>query len=189
MFIFVANYYTFRLGFSVQLNSLIGRAEFADSFDALQMHAFNMFFIPFIDTFETIKHYTHYWCKQKSIRQHVDVINTFAYGIIQERRKKELIADHNDSQSDILHRFMTCKNEKGQPLTDTDLRDVVLNFLLAGRDTTAAALSWTFYNLLLYPEIETKVLQEVNQFISDTVESDSVQLYEVVQKMNYTHAV
>ncbi len=34
-------------------------------------------------------------------------------------------------------------------LTDQDLRDIIMNFLLAGRDTTAQALSWMFYRLSL----------------------------------------
>lgn len=178
-----------RLGFSVQLNSLISRADFADSFDALQMHAFKRFMIPFIDTIERIKHYTHYWTERKSIQQHVSTVNSFAYGIIQERRKKDLLHHDEDSDSDLLHRFMTCKNVDGNLLSDTDLRDTILNFIIAGRDTTALALSWTFYNLLMYPEIEERVLQEVQQYVTDDVESDPVRLYEVVQKMTYTHAV
>ncbi|KAG2233379.1 cytochrome P450 [Thamnidium elegans] len=178
-----------QIGFSVQLNSLISRAEFADSFDALQMHAFRRFLIPFTDTIERIKHYTHYWAERKSIQQHVSTVNSFAYGIIQERRKKDLLHHDEDSDSDLLHRFMTCKNVDGNYLSDTDLRDTVLNFIIAGRDTTALALSWTFYNLLMHPEIEEKVLQEVQHYITDDIESDPVRLYETVQKMTYTHAV
>lgn len=38
-----------------------------------------------------------------------------------------------------------------QTLTDKYLRDVVLNFILAGRDTTACLLSWLCYELTLHP--------------------------------------
>ncbi len=42
-------------------------------------------------------------------------------------------------------------------LTDAFLRDVVINFLLAGRDTTASTLTWLFYNLARTPHAEQKV--------------------------------
>ncbi len=42
-------------------------------------------------------------------------------------------------------------------LTDKFLRDVVINFVLAGRDTTASTLSWLFYNLARTPHAEQKV--------------------------------
>lgn len=177
----------FRLGFSVQLNSLLGRAEFADSFDAVQMHSFRRFIVPFVDTIEGIKHYTNYWGKKKSIKQHLVTMNKFAYDIIQERRKKDLL--HDDANADLLDRFLNSKNVDGQSFSDQDLRDAILNFIIAGRDTTAVGLSWTFYNVLLHPEVEEKILQEVRQYITDDIESDPVGLYEVVQKMTYTHAV
>ncbi len=42
-------------------------------------------------------------------------------------------------------------------LTDAFLRDVVINFVLAGRDTTASTLTWLFYNLARTPHSEQKV--------------------------------
>ncbi|KAF1775642.1 Histone deacetylase domain [Phytophthora cactorum] len=41
------------------------------------------------------------------------------------------------------------------------LRDVVVNFLVAGRDTTAQALSWFFYNASQNPRVETKLRREI----------------------------
>jgi len=42
------------------------------------------------------------------------------------------------------------------------LRDVVLNFIIAGRDTTACTLSWMFYILSTHPEIQTKLQAEID---------------------------
>ncbi len=44
---------------------------------------------------------------------------------------------------------------------DTDLRDIIMNFIIAGRDTTAQSLSWTFYRLSIHPEIQAKARKEV----------------------------
>lgn len=41
------------------------------------------------------------------------------------------------------------------------LRDVVLNFVIAGRDTTACTLTWMFYILSTHPEIQQKVQKEI----------------------------
>jgi cytochrome P450 len=42
------------------------------------------------------------------------------------------------------------------------LRDVVLNFVIAGRDTTACTLSWMFYILATHPDIQRKVQEEID---------------------------
>merc|ERR1712087_117726 len=41
------------------------------------------------------------------------------------------------------------------------LRDVVLNFVIAGRDTTACTLSWMFYILSTHPESQRRVQDEI----------------------------
>jgi cytochrome P450 len=174
----------------------LDRAEFADSFDALQMQAFQRCVIPFHDSLENIKEYMLFWRKEKTVKQHLDTVNKFAYGVIKERREKDLMLHSNNKEKDednvggdLLHCFMTSKNAYGNLLTDEELRDTILNFIIAGRDTTAQALSWTFYNLMLYPAIQDKVYEEVCQYITNDIELDPPKLYEVVQNMIYSHAV
>ncbi|KAF1789007.1 Cytochrome P450, conserved site [Phytophthora cactorum] len=43
----------------------------------------------------------------------------------------------------------------------TYLRDIVVNFIIAGRDTTVQALSWFFYCLSKNPQVEAKIREEV----------------------------
>ena len=52
---------------------------------------------------------------------------------------------------------MEMRDENGNEFSDKYLRDVVMNFIIAGRDTTAVAMSWSIYNLAKYPEIQEKV--------------------------------
>ena len=54
---------------------------------------------------------------------------------------------------DLLSRFMTLSNEEGVPYSDKQLRDVVINFIIAGRDTTALTLSWLFSMLAKSPHV------------------------------------
>lgn len=124
---------------------------------------------------------------KKSIPQHLETVEDFAHQVIRNRRK-EIEAGETDHR-DLLSRFMKTHNEKGELLDDRELRDVVLNFVIAGRDTTAQALSWTFYMLLLHPRVENKLLEEIKMNIEDELMEEPAALYEAIKNMTYAHAV
>ncbi|CDH56404.1 cytochrome p450 [Lichtheimia corymbifera JMRC:FSU:9682] len=173
------------LGFGKQLDSLSnrGKVPFAESFDICQADCFDRFINPFIPVAEAIRAITP---GKKTIRDHLNIVNEFAYSIITERRQQ---LANGEEFKDLLSRFMSTQNEHGEPLSDSELRDTVLNFIIAGRDTTAQALSWTFYNLTLHPRIEAKLVEEIQACIREEHEQDSPALYEAIKKMTYAHAV
>jgi cytochrome P450 len=115
------------------LNSLLKRTDFADSFDALQLHAFYRALIPCIDTYASIKHYFYFWSSEKSIKQHLDTVNRFAETVIADRRKELESEQAGEERGDLLSRFMKAKNVRGEAPNDVELRDTILNFLIAGR--------------------------------------------------------
>lgn len=121
-----------------------------------------------------------------SIQDHLNVINNFAADVIATRRKQ---LDEGLEFKDLLSRFMNTRDENGDPLSPKALRDIILNFIIAGRDTTAQALSWTFYNLMLHPRVEKKLLEEIEQYVKPEMENDSPALYEAIKEMKYAHAV
>jgi cytochrome P450 len=49
---------------------------------------------------------------------------------------------------------------EGAELTDAEVVDACLNFIIAGRDTTAQAISWAFYELARHPDAEARLLAE-----------------------------
>jgi cytochrome P450 len=53
-------------------------------------------------------------------------------------------------------------NTYAQPQYRSFLRDVLLNFVTAGRDSTACLLTWIFYNLSTNPKIQQKLCEEVD---------------------------
>lgn len=120
------------------------------------------------------------------MKQHLDIVNKFAFGVV-ERRRLELAK--GGEYSDLLSRFMGIKNHKEQPLSDKELRDVVLNFVVAGRDTTAQAICWTLYELFLNPGVKYKLLAEIRETITDEIETNYVEMYEAVKGMKYANAV
>jgi cytochrome P450 len=77
--------------------------------------------------------------------------------------------------------------------TDQNLRDVILNMVIAGRDTTAQALSWTFYRLCIHPEVQNKVREEIRtvqaKLGADATNSSGGYTYAFLQQLRYTEAV
>jgi hypothetical protein len=64
------------------------------------------------------------------------------------------------------------------------LRDQIIAILLAGRDTTAAALSWTFYELARHPKVVEKLRKEIIQVVG----LEEPPTYEDLKSMKYLQA-
>ncbi|GES82515.1 cytochrome P450 [Rhizophagus clarus] len=109
-------------------------------------------------------------------------LTEFSYQIIKDRRNDP---ETTKKPTDILNLFMNAKYDNGEILTDIQLRDVILNFIIAGRDTTAQALSWMMYNLMVNPSIEEKLVKEVNSLLSD---EEQIPNYDTVKQFQYTQA-
>ena len=71
-------------------------------------------------------------------------VDELLYAEIAERRS----AGGLEEREDILSALMLAHFDDGEPITDTELRDQLMTLLLAGHETTATALAWTFDLLL-----------------------------------------
>ncbi|CAI2186767.1 3560_t:CDS:2 [Funneliformis geosporum] len=81
---------------------------------------------------------------------------------------------------------MNAQHDNGEKLTDKELRDVVINFIIAGRDTTAQTLSWMMYNLMVNPSAEEQLIKEVNSLLTS---ENTISNYENIKLFQYTQAV
>lgn len=79
--------------------------------------------------------------------------------MIDERR-----ADPN-ARNDFLSILLQAKGEDGSGMSDEQLQDESLTLFGAGHETTATALSWTWYLLTKHPDIYQKVQQEVDSVL------------------------
>lgn len=95
-----------------------------------------------------------------ALRHAVGQLEQTVYDIIAARR-----ASSTDS-GDLLSMLMNVRDEDGSGMSDKQLRDEVLTFLLAGHETTALALSWTWHLLSQHPEVEEKLHAELRQVLS-----------------------
>jgi cytochrome P450 len=76
----------------------------------------------------------------------IDYVDRHVYRVIGARR-----AAHDASGNDILSILLQAETEDGERLTDKELRDELLTLVLAGHETTANQLAWTFERLLRNP--------------------------------------
>ena len=68
-----------------------------------------------------------------------------------------------ERRDDLLSLMLDAKDpETGEGLSDTDIVDNILTFIGAGHETTALALTWTFFLLSSHPEIEARILAEIS---------------------------
>jgi cytochrome P450 len=68
-----------------------------------------------------------------------------------------------DSRNDLLSLLSNAVDpETGKSMDAIDLRNNLLTFITAGHETTALALTWTFYLLSLHPAVERRVRQEID---------------------------
>ena len=68
---------------------------------------------------------------------------------------------------DLLTLLLTSRDDDGNSMSDQQLRDEVITLLLAGHETTALNLSWTWYLLAQYPDVEEKLHTELDAVLGD----------------------
>ena len=73
----------------------------------------------------------------------------------------EIAERRADPREDILSLLVTARFEDGEPMDDAEIRDQLMTLLLAGHETTATALAWTFDLLLRNPHVLERLITEI----------------------------
>ncbi|CAA6662012.1 unnamed protein product [Spirodela intermedia] len=126
---------------------------------------------------------------ERRLKESISTVDDFARRIIRSR-KKELrspaVAAEGFRHQDLLSRFIA-----GGDDSDEFLRDIVVSFILAGRETTSSALTWFFWLLSERPDVERKILEEIRSVRTrsegEGKEKESFG-FEELREMNYLHA-
>jgi len=85
------------------------------------------------------------------------------YGIINERRAS------GQMPGDLLSVFLQAQDDEGRGMTDRQLHDEIMTLFLAGHETTANVLSWTWFLLGQNPEAEQKLIGELSRVLGGRV--------------------
>ena len=108
----------------------------------------------------------------------INIIDQIVNNMIDERKK----AEKTENFLDTL--IGATDTEDQSQMTNKQLRDEVVNMLIAGHETTANALTWTWHQLLKYPEVMLKVKDELKKSVKGMVPN-----YEELASLHYTQAV
>ncbi|WP_254542966.1 cytochrome P450 [Halomarina pelagica] len=92
-------------------------------------------------------------------RRAVETLDEVVYDIIDERRSA--------GGDDVISMLAAAIDERGRGMSDEQLRDEVMTLLLAGHETTALALSFTWYLLAQYPSVEGRLVDELDRVLAD----------------------
>jgi cytochrome P450 len=85
-------------------------------------------------------------------------LNGTVRGIIQTRRQQPQA--HDDLLSMLLS---ACEEGTGRGMSDEQLRDEVMTIFVAGHETTANAMAWLLYLVSQHPQIEQRLLEEIDR--------------------------
>jgi cytochrome P450 len=95
------------------------------------------------------------------VKREIAQIEKILYRIIAERR-----ASGRDA-GDLLSMLLSAQDEDGSRMTDRQLRDETITLFLAGHETTASTLSWTWWLLARNPRVEAKLHAELDAVLGD----------------------
>jgi cytochrome P450 len=97
----------------------------------------------------------------RALREQVDEL---LYEEIRERRADPELS----TREDILSMLADARFEDGQQMSEVELRDQLVTLLLAGHETTATGLAWTFDMLLRHPRAPGRLREEIAAGDTDT---------------------
>jgi cytochrome P450 len=101
-------------------------------------------------------------------KQALRTLDLAVYSLIAERRK------YGQPGDDLLGMLLQARDEEtGEPMSDQQVRDEVLTMLIAGHETVASALTWTWYLLAGHPSAWERLRDEVINTLGDHQPSSS----------------
>ena len=136
---------------------------------------FNYLLLPFSELLEKLP-----IPQARRFNRSKETLDKVIYGIINERRKS------GEDKGDLLSMLLMAQDEDdGATMSDEQVRDECLTLFLAGHETTANALTWTFYLLSKNPEKMAKLSEELNSVLPD----GKIPSIEDLPNLKYTESV
>jgi cytochrome P450 len=147
----------------------------------------------------------------KGARKAREELDSLVYGLISNRRQRPSQQESNNKgYDDLLSKLMDAQDSNltgptspnsGGPaqspsngkMSDKQVRDEVMTIFIAGHETTSNALTWTFYLLSQYPDVEKKLHEEIDSVLG-SIDEDShngsrIPTPDDIPKLQYTEKV
>ncbi|KAI3504348.1 hypothetical protein L1887_32946 [Cichorium endivia] len=179
----------FKVAFGMDADIMFGSAEEGLRFSNIFDEASAMTLKRYVDITWKIQKYFNIGTEAK-LKESIKVVDEFVYKLIKLKIEEvnKIKTDQSGNKDDVLTRFLQVKD-----MNTTYLRDIILNFIIAGKDTTSATMTWFIYLLCKHPEIQDKVAKEIEEVINykdvKNVEGFVKAMNEEsLEKLHYLHA-
>eukprot|EP00250_Pteridium_aquilinum_P015126 c22397_g1_i1 orf=197-1762(+) len=152
-----------KLGFGLEMSTLQKnpppeQLAFVHAFDESNA----MVFLRYMDPLWRLKRWLRVGNEAKLVKS-VATIDGIVFSYIEQRKREIQQEVKNNVKPDLLSRFLTLSESNPEEFSDRKIRDIILNFMIAGRDTTALTLSWLLYALDKNPSVQEKLMEELYQ--------------------------
>nr|GEX17471.1 cytochrome P450 704C1-like [Tanacetum cinerariifolium] len=179
----------FKVAFGIDLDSMCGSNEegvrFTNAFDDASALTLKRY----VDIAWKIKKYFNIGSEAK-LKESVRVVDEFVYKLIQTKteRTRKGQDDSSMKKEDILSRFLQIEDKDPKYI-----RDIILSFIIAGKDTTSTAMTWFIYMICKHPDIQEKVAKEIKEAtnmrnVTNGADFANSASEEALEKMQYLHA-
>nr|GMD27523.1 cytochrome P450 704B1 [Ipomoea batatas] len=167
-----------KVGFGVEIGTLapnLPENRFAKAFDAANI----IVTLRFIDPLWKIKKFLNVG-SEAILDQSIRTIDDFTYAVIRKRKAEieETQKTEKSMKHDILSKFIELGKDPENNMNDKSLRDIVLNFVIAGRDTTATTLSWAIYMIMTHEDVAEKLRSELESVEEMRAKEENVSLHQ-----------
>ncbi|KAG1341891.1 Cytochrome P450 94C1 [Cocos nucifera] len=118
---------------------------------------------------------------EKLLKEKIATVHRFAMRVVRARKRAGAFGGLGD---DLLSRFIAEAD-----YSDEFLRDIIISFVLAGRDTTSATLTWFFWLISTRPDVKNRIMDEIRSVRSKKPNpAEPMFALEEVREMDYLHA-
>ncbi|WOH13214.1 hypothetical protein DCAR_0832723 [Daucus carota subsp. sativus] len=183
----------FKVGFGVDLNCLEGSDEKEKAFIRAFDDSNALTYWRYVDPTWQLKRFLNIG-SEASLSKNIRIINDYVQNLIIKKREQSEMLHHINEKEDILSRFLVESKKDPENMNDQYLMDIILNFIIAGKDTTANTLSWFFYMVCKNPLVQEKISQEIRDVFGSKRDESSIEDFvgaindEKLEKMQYLHA-
>ncbi|KAF8378191.1 hypothetical protein HHK36_029528 [Tetracentron sinense] len=136
---------------------------------------------------------------EKRLKKAVQIVHKFAEKTVIDRRIESNKLGSLNHRYDLLSRLIEEEEDpdeqrKKNRFSNKFLKDFCISFILAGRDTSSVALAWFFWLIHEHPQVENRILSEINEIIGhrksnkEPVLDDVVFTIDELKKMVYLQA-
>ncbi|KAL9226380.1 hypothetical protein vseg_002201 [Gypsophila vaccaria] len=172
---------------------------FAKAFEEATEYSLFRFLVPPI-IWKTMRFFNI--SKEKKLKDAVKIVHEFAEATVKNRKadlhESNVRLDGGHDPCDLLSRLIKIQQrqihtdvQRADNLSDKLLKEFCISFILAGRDTSSVALVWFFWLIHENPDVENKILHEMNEILNQrdaSSEGEIIFTAEELDKMVYLQA-